>query len=293
MPFTLDQKNLEDEGKNKKSETFDRRLTIGLWGASFGTKNLGVAALTCGTIASFFHSFPNGRIFLLDYGREAANFRVAHPGGIATVEFVNIRFSKRFYLSNNIAYLLFLVIFLRILPFRRLRERLLQRNHVLNAISNADIISSIAGGGRFSDTYGLGRLIYVVLPKILVQLLGKPLVLLPQTVGPFHGIFAKAIALFILRRSRVVYTRDRSGLETVRALTGHDHGRLGFSYDMGFALDPHIRPEKIPPWLAEYDESIPLVGLNVRGYIYIGGYTRNNMFGIETDYHRLIHNLIA
>ena len=159
MPFTLDQKNLEDEGKNKKSETFDRRLTIGLLGASFGTKNLGVAALPCGTIASFFHSFPNGRIFLLDYGREAANFRVAHPGGIATVEFVNIRFSTRFYLSNNIAYLLFLVIFLRILPFRRLRARLLQRNHVLNAISNADIISSTAGGDRFSDTYGLGRLI--------------------------------------------------------------------------------------------------------------------------------------
>ena len=270
----------------------DHRLTVGLLGASFGTNNLGVAALVCGTAASVFHSNPDARLFLLDYGKKAATYQVRHPGGVATVEFVNIRFSKRFYRSNNIAYLLFLALCLRLLPPRKWRTRLQRHNHVLKAIQEADIIGSVAGGDSFSDIYGLGRLMYVALPQILVLLLGKPLVLLPQTLGPFKGTFAKAIARYILIRSSTVYTRDPGGLEAVHELAGRDHGRLAFAYDMGFALEPYIRAERIPNWLDGYDKRIPLVGLNVSGLLYIGGYTRSNMFGIKTDYRRLIHDLI-
>lgn len=275
-----------------KAETSDRLLTVGLLGASFETKNLGVAALTCGAVASVFHSYPGARLFLVDYSVEPATYNVMHPGGVATVELINIRFSKRFYLRNNIAYLLFLAFCLRLLPSRKWRTRLQRHNHVLKAIIEADIMGSIAGGDSFSDIYGLRRLIYVALPQILVQLLGKPLVLLPQTLGPFNGTFAKAVARAIVRRSMMVYTRDPGGLEAVRGLAGRDNGRLAFSCDMGFALVPHILTDKIPPWLAEYDKSIPLVGLNVSGLLYIGGYTRSNMFGIKADYRQLIHDLI-
>lgn len=275
-----------------KSETPDRPLTVGLLGASFGTKNLGIAALTCGTVASVFHSYPNARLLLVDYAVEPATYQVSHPGGVATVELINIRFSKRFYLQNNIAYLLFLALLLRLLPFHTWRTRLQRHNHVLNAIHEADIIGSIAGGDSFSDIYGLGRLIYMALPQILVQILGKPLMLLPQTVGPFKGTLAKAIARSIVKRSKMVYTRELGGLEVVRGLIGRDHGRMAFAYDMGFALEPKIRPDRIPPWVAKYNKSIPLVGLNVSGLLYIGGYTRSNMFGIKADYRLLIHDLI-
>ena len=135
-------------------------------------------------------------------------------------------------------------------------------------------------------------MIYMALPQILVLLLGKPLVHLPQTLGPFKGTVAKTIARSIIRRSRMVYSRDFGGLETARDLIGSDHGQLAFAYDMGFALEPKIRPERIPPWLVEYDKSIPLVGLNISGLLYMGGYTRSNMFGIQEDYRRLIHDLI-
>lgn len=267
-------------------------MTVGLLGASFGTKNLGVAALTCGIVASVFNSYPNARLFLLDYALEPTTYEVKHPGGVAKVELVNIRFSKRFFLRNNIAYLLLLAICLRLLPSGKWRTRLQRKNHVLKAIQEADIIGSIAGGDSFSDIYGFGRLIYVTLPQFLVQLLGKPLVLLPQTLGPFKSVLAKSVARSIVKRSRMVYTRDPGGLEAVRRLAGRNHGRLAFSYDMGFGLEPHIRTERIPHWMAEYDKDIPLVGLNVSGLLYIGGYSRNNMFGIKTDYRRLIHNLI-
>jgi polysaccharide pyruvyl transferase WcaK-like protein len=282
----------ENEKRNEKSESSERLFTVGLLGASFGTKNLGVAALTSGTIASVFHSYPNARLFLVDYAIDPATYEVSYPSGVATVEMINIRFSKRFYLRNNIAYLLFLALCLRLLPSRKWRERLLLRNRVLKAIHEADIIGSIAGGDSFSDIYGLRRLIYMALPQILVLLLKKPLVLLPQTFGPFKGAFAKSVARYIIRRSRMVYTRDPGGLEKVRGLTRRDPERVAFSYDMGFALEPHIRTERVPSWMSEYDRSVPLVGLNVSGLLYIGGYTRNNMFGIKGDYRRLIHDLI-
>jgi len=274
-------------------EITDRRLTVGLLGASFGTNNLGVAALTCGTVASVYHSYPDARLFLLDYGKEPAVYRVAHPGGVAEVDFVNIRFSKRFYLKNNIAFLLFLAFCLKIVPSRKMRERLFQRNHILGTIWNADILCSLAGGDSFSDIYGLGRLIYVTLPQFLVLLVGKPLVLLPQTLGPFNGMFAKAIARIIVKRSKKVYTRDLGGLKQLGGLADSNHGQLAFSHDMGFALEPEIRTERIPPWLAEHNNNgIPFVGLNVSGLLYIGGYTRCNMFGIKADYRKLIHDLI-
>lgn len=292
MNFHLKTKIPDDDKRKTVAEDADRRVTVGLLGASFGTKNLGIAALACGTVASICHSFPNVRIFLLDYGKDPAIFQVAHPGGFTSVELINIRFSKRIYLSNHIVYLLFLAIFLRIVPSRQLRARLLQRNHVLKTILEADIIGSIAGGDSFSDTYGFVRLIYVTLPQFLVLLLGKPLVLLPQTFGPFKGALAKTIARYTIRHSKTAYSRDTTGLEATRKIIGRNHGRLEFSHDMGFALEPRIRDERIPTWLAEYDYSIPLVGLNVSGLLYIGGYTHNNMFGIKGDYRRLIHALI-
>lgn len=267
-------------------------LTVGLLGASLGTVNLGVAALACGAVASICHSYPEARIYLIDYADEPSTYQVKHPKGVATVELINIRFSKRFYLRNNIAYLLFLAIFIRLLPVRKWGDRLQRNNHVLKAIQEADIITSIAGGDSFSDIYGIGRLIYVALPQILVLLIGKPLVLLPQTLGPFKGLFAKAIARYIVDGSRMVYTRDHGGVEAASGIAGRDNGRLAFGYDMGFALEPRILKGKIPPWLAEYDKNIPLVGVNVSGLLYIGGYTRSNMFGIKADYRRLVQDLI-
>jgi colanic acid/amylovoran biosynthesis protein len=280
------------EGRMKKVELVDRQVTVGLLGASFETNNLGVAALACGAVASVSHSNPNARIFLCDYAKEPATYEVVHPGGIATVELINIRFSKRFYLQNNIARLLVTVVCLRLLPSRKWRTRLLLRNHVLKAIWSADLIGSIAGGDSFSDIYGLGRLIYVTLPQILVILLGKPLVLLPQTHGPFKGSLAKAVARYIIRRSQIVYSRDSDSLLVVREILNGDNGRLEFCYDMAFGLEPQIRNERIPPCLKQLDRGIPLVGLNVSGLLYIGGYTRNNMFGLKADYRRLIHDLI-
>ena len=51
--------------KNKK---------ILLLGATFSTSNMGVGALTAGTIKCILHRFPDAEIFLLDYGKKKQTY---------------------------------------------------------------------------------------------------------------------------------------------------------------------------------------------------------------------------
>jgi colanic acid/amylovoran biosynthesis protein len=80
---------------------------------------------------------------------------------------------------------------------------LARRNRWLQAVQEADVALAVSGGDSFSDIYGLGRFMYVALPQLLVMAVGKPLVLLPQTIGPFAGPTARAIARAIVRYSRL------------------------------------------------------------------------------------------
>jgi colanic acid/amylovoran biosynthesis protein len=175
-----------------------------LLGAGFTTRNMGVWALASGAITSAWHAYPDAQIYLLDYYTTPANYKVKHPGGTGVVQLLNMRFSKKFWLPNNILRLLLSTLLIRLVPSRSLQDRLLSRNIWLCHIQTADIISSIAGGDSFSDIYGAVRLIYVTLPQLLVLLLGKQLVLLPQTIGPFKGSFSKIVAKYILKHARMI-----------------------------------------------------------------------------------------
>ena len=262
-----------------------------LLGASFGTRNLGVNALASSTVSSVLHCSPEARVFFLDYGKSPATYHVKHDAGTANVELLNIRFSWKLHLRNNIARLLAAALVLRLVPSKSMRERLIRGNPYLEQISSADMIGSLAGGDSFSDVYGLRRLLYVALPQILVLLMGKPLTLLPQTLGPFMGRTARVIGGLILRHAEQTYARDWQSLDEVRPLLGRHQSKLRFCYDMAFLLEP-IPPARKPDWLRPKGQITPLVGLNVSGLLYSGGYARNNMFGLRSDYGELIREII-
>ena len=260
-------------------------------GASFGTRNLGVSALASSTVASILSSFPDARVFFLDYSKSPATCQVKVGKGVVAVELVNLRFSWKLHLRNNIARLLATALVLKLMPSKRIRERLVRRNPWLKQIADADIIGSLAGGDSFSDIYGLRRFFYVALPQLLVLLLDKPLTLLPQTFGPFNGLVTRKVAGFILRNAGWVYTRDLESLDDVRPLMGNSRSKPAFAYDMAFLLEP-FPPVKRPGWLGNHGPNTPLVGINVSGLLYGGGYTRNNMFGLRSDYPELVRRLI-
>ena len=263
-------------------------------GISFGASNMGMNALTAGTLKAFINRYPEGELFLLEYGKEKITFNSEMTGEVTPVQLINIRFSKKFYLENNIALLLMLAVFARLIPLRRLCKKMIARNFWLNRITDADIVVSMAGGDSFSDIYGLGRLLYVSLPQLLALVLGKRLVVLPQTIGPFKSTVAKTIARAILRRTLLIYSRDHEGVAATRELIGYSDTdeRVRFCYDVGFVLDP-VKPKCLGfQFDNRKEKGKPVVGLNISGLLYMGGYSRNNMFGLKIDYKKLIPELI-
>jgi colanic acid/amylovoran biosynthesis protein len=273
----------------------DKKLNIAILGATLDSTNMGVCALAAGAVRCFAHAYPSAEIHFLHFAKSRSVQTLTMDGEQMRVPVIPMRFSKRLFLPNNIALLTFLALLVKLAPSTAFRKWVISKNTCLAEIDAIDLFASIAGGDSFSDIYGLERYFYVSLPQILVLLLGKKMVLLPQTYGPFRGGLAKSLTRFILKRSAHVYSRDFQGLEEIKSLLGSGYApsKFEFCYDVGFILQP-AAPVRID--LAGLDSldkhAGPLVGLNVSGLLFMGGYTRDNMFGLRTDYRQFSRDAV-
>jgi colanic acid/amylovoran biosynthesis protein len=263
-------------------------------GASLATDNMGVNALAMGTFRCILHTFPDAEISLFDYSRQPMLYDAKIEQRDLLLPLVNIRFSKKPWQHNHIAYLLGLAVLGKIIPSGRFRKKVLLGNAWTQHLMESDVVAAISGGDSFSDIYGFMRLLYMSLPMILVLLLGKDLVLLPQTLGPFNGAISKSVARFILSRAKVVYSRDLDGARHIETQLGLKRSeRIRFSYDVGFALEP--RPPRDLTQIAallQREPGVPLIGVNLSGLLYIGGYSQKNMFGLRIDYPHFVKEQI-
>jgi colanic acid/amylovoran biosynthesis protein len=270
-------------------------MKITILGAAFNNENLGVGALAVGIVTTLEESLPGAEISLLDYARtpEVFNLKLSHR--TIRIETVNFRMKPR--PENNIVFLVVYALLMRLLP-ASLRQWICSKNRVLNHIQSSDLILSIAGGDSFSDIYGIRRLVDVCLPQMLILLLGKELVLLPQTLGPFKSAIAKISARYIMTRANTVFSRDKESLKEATAVmgAGSQPAHLKFCPDLGFMMQPQ-RPAQINiDGLSLTPGGAPLVGLNISGLLYIGGYKRDDAFGFQDKYvkfsYRIIESLI-
>jgi len=251
-------------------------------GADYATGNMGVDALLSGTVASALNAAPTMRIRLLTYGHGDGQ-------GSGGIDAVNLRFSWKLFLANNVLRLLVVALGLRVVRWRVVRERVLDAHPVLREIERTTLCGSIAGGDSFSDIYGFRRFAYICLPQLLVLAVGRPLVLLPQTLGPFKSRISQVVARLILRRAKVVFSRDVEGLEHGRKLAG-EASDLRFSYDMGFAMQPQPPAAGIPAWLGMPDG--PIVGLNISGLLYGNPVRAAAAFGLIGHYREVLEELV-
>lgn len=291
-----EQKDGRDRSNERPDPMFgDNQMKVMILGASLDATNMGVGALAAGAVKCVLAQYPEARVFVLEYAKKRSVHTVRVGGRDVSIPLINIRFSKKFYLFNNIVFLLLLALALKLTPFRKLRNWVVARNSCLLEIQQASLVAAVSGGDSFSDIYGLERLLYVSLPQILVLLLGKKLILLPQTIGPFGKRFSRVIARYIIRHAERVYSRDHRGVRDVEALVGRSGGwgKIAFCYDLGFALEP------VPPAALDLvglspteKRAEPLVGFNISGLLYIGGYTRDNMFGLRINYRKFVYDLI-
>jgi len=265
---------------------------IALLGITRNTDNYGVRVLLSSAVEVLSATEPEAEIFLLDYGRMPEVWKEMTSGGERQISLVNLPLSWRLYLPNNVFRLIALVVFLRTIPIKGWRLRLLGRNPWLRQVIGAATHYSVAGGDSFSDIYGLKRFLYVTLPQVLVLLLQKPLVLLPQTYGPFSGCLSRFLARWILCRAKVIYSRDMAGITMIRDLVGSNLPNVQVVPDMGFCMTPEPLDREITKNIENFRLQGPIVGLNISSLLYIGGYTGNNMFGLREPFPVLVETLL-
>lgn len=273
----------------------NKRHSICLLGTSFDTGNMGVSALAESSIKCILNKWPEAEVILLGGGQSVGEHRQKVMDKEFRVRSVPIRFCKNIFLPNHFFVLALYAFLLRLLPFRPLRNYLMERNSYLKLILQADLFADVTGGDSFSDIYGMRRFISGFSRKLLPIMFRKELIMLPQTYGPFKKRLTKFMARYILRHSNVIYSRDRAGAEYVRRLlddaTGED--KVRFVPEVAFVLDLRVPSNMDIGSLPDVrtDKSL-IVGLNVSGLLYYGGYTGDNMFGLKEDYSQTICRII-
>ena len=232
-----------------------RQITIGLLWHSMNSGNLGVGALS---------------IAHIDLLREAARTLGAEP------KFVVLCWNDPgdpYSMDTDI----------EIVPLR-LRDFIRPAGLWAHA-RRCDIVFDIGAGDSFADLYGAARISKMLLAQNIVLLAGKELVLGPQTIGPFHRRWVKRLALNLLRRSRLVTVRDAQSASCAR--------EIGFEGELTEATDVALRLPCIQSGsIGQRTEQLK-VGINVSGLLFNGGYTRQNMFGLRSDYAQVMRRVVG
>lgn len=165
-------------------------------------------------------------------------------------------------------------------------------------IRSADAILDISGGDSFTDLYGPGRLKSIAWPKLTALRLKKPLILLPQTYGPFNAPENRALAQRICRGAAAAWARDERSFAVLRDLLGDefDPDRHRCGVDVAFLL-PTRAPsvplgDRLGDWLEGRDDASPLVGVNVSGLLYNDPEAAKTRYGFKADYRELCRGLV-
>lgn len=273
----------------------NKQIKIGLMGASFHSTNMGVSALASASIKCILNRWPNAEVVLLGSGRIPGEHNLTIDNKRISIKIMPIRFSKNIFLCNHYLVLFCCALLFKVFRWDKFKRFCARRNTTLDCIIQMDIVVDITGGDSFSDIYGLRRFVFIFLKKLLPILFDKKSIMLPQTYGPFQSSLARIMARYILRNTDMIFSRDQEGANYVSSLLPDPmtKDKVCVVPDVAFVLDSQ-KPEEmnigsLPD--VRTDKSV-VVGLNVSGLLYYGGYTRNNMFGLREDYGRIICRII-
>jgi colanic acid/amylovoran biosynthesis protein len=164
-------------------------------------------------------------------------------------------------------------------------------NPIVRTIRKASAVLDISGGDSFSDIYGKRRFVAVTQPKHLALDSGTPLVLMPQTYGPFEDKARRAEASDIVQRCRLAFARDERSFLLMRDMLGDhfDPARHMCGVDVAFAL-PISEPsatgrDAFLNWKKR--QKGRLAGFNVSGLLFNAHSEAMRQFGLKTDFQSL------
>lgn len=250
-------------------------ISVCALGASPDTGNLGVSALAESIVSGVARERPRAHLTLFDDGWGIRGASMTVDGRRFSYSLCGIRHSRRYYRPESVFNI-------------RLSARLGGlRNRTLRAIQSADVVLDASGGDSFSDLYGRARFKAATEPKEIVLDQKRPLVLLPQTFGPFSSAGSRRTAIRILQGASEAWARDPDSFQVLRELLADDFDpvrhRLGV--DMAFALEPI----PIKNWDAAKPSKFdgPLAGVNVSGLLF-NDITSGRQIELSRDHRRTL-----
>tara|TARA_R100000005_G_C5004139_1_gene213196 strand:- start:25498 stop:26814 length:1317 start_codon:yes stop_codon:yes gene_type:complete len=262
-------------------------IRIGLFGAAPDTSNMGVSALFASTVEGITRFLPNARFSVFDneLGKRTKTHHFSE-GNHIEVEHIGLRGGHRYYLQENLTTISLLS------HFGGLGAMF---NSVIRDIDHFDVMLDISGGDSFSDIYGVKRFMSVVRPKLIALKRQVPLILLPQTYGPYNDPKLGELANQAVRGADMAWARDPNSFEILKSMLGEnfDPEKHKSGVDFAFSLGARSAEDLIDPSLArlisERDANTPVVGLNVSGLIYNDPQAATSQYGFKADYKEIIH----
>lgn len=258
---------------------------VAVLGAALGTGNLGVDALGMAMVQGLVTAMPDVQIL---YQAWDTRLRIAIPHGDTLIECEPLAIRRR----GSLRFRDGLQQVQRLGQLRRwLSARSITKvpafSRTLQQLLSCDAILDVSAGDSFANIYGDEVFWYQSQIKLLCLDLGLPLVLMPQTYGPFHDETSRSIAGEILSRATLACSREAAGLEEVRQLCGsRPPQKLARIPDMAFLLEP--QNTTLPNALAQARASeIPCIAINVSGLLFFG--KRN--FGLNLEFRRFIQRV--
>lgn len=265
------------------------RKRFAFFGAAPDTGNRGVSALFRCVVEGVGGALPDSELLVYDNGlgrREEST--VLESGAPYRYTRLGARGGKRYYLPENLA---------TASAFVSLGRTLGALHPMVRELDGCDAVLDVSGGDSFSDIYGSERFWLIVRPKLIAAQRGVPLVLLPQTYGPFDGARARDVARRAVLGAEIAWARDPYSYDALKELLGSDfdESRHCEGVDMAFNLGTLGPGEKVGPelraWLAEKDNH-PLIGLNVSGLIALDLENATRQFRLKANYLEVLDGFI-
>lgn len=256
---------------------------ISLLGAAPDTGNLGVSALSRAVAFAIRERIPDVDLCIFDNGRGLRRDNFSAGAGEWSVRMCGLTNSRRFYRRESLAHMRLSQLFPGLL------------NPGVRAIAQSHAVLDISGGDSFTDLYGPRRFELICKPKQIALREKKPLILLPQTYGPFRDKKSRILAADIVRRCHTAWARDTHSFDILVDLLGSDfdHQRHRCGVDVAFLL-PTMKPKTIEQplqqWLDAAGEEV--IGLNISGLIYNGGREAAQHYGIRANYAQAVQQLL-
>jgi polysaccharide pyruvyl transferase WcaK-like protein len=233
-------------------------------GLNLNDSNRGTAALSYGSF-SFLKKFHNEEC----KGLDACNlfvYKNLFKFGLNKIkkQTINIGGNKTNLLTFNIWFIDFFVY--KYIPLLR---KLTKTNQILKDVK---FVAAINGGDGFSDIYGTKTFKYRLFETNLAIQNDIPVIILPQTLGPFKENSNYLVAESVLKYAKKVYVRDEQ--------FASDLNNMNVEFELTKDLSFYMEIEEF-----QYEIDEKAVGLNVSGLCYSNKF--RDLSG-EFDHYKLL-----